>query len=68
MWQLIGYLLLDWDDSHEITGVGVYSSRNGVFVTWSLHEFLSHASNHEPMSVASLRAEFRELVMERETH
>ena len=66
VWQLIGYLLLDWDDAHEISGRGLYSSRHGILVTWSLNEFLSHASKQQPRSVAGLREEFRKIVVERE--
>lgn len=66
MWQLIGYLLLDWDDAHEISGLGLYSSRHGVLVTWPLNEFLVHAANQTPRTIAGLRDEFREIVVKQE--
>ena len=66
VWQLIGYLLLEWDDAHQISGLGVYSSRHGVLVIWPLSEFLSHASKQQPRPVASLRDEFRKIVVNRE--
>ena len=68
VWQLIGYLLLDWDDTYEISGLGVYSSRHGVLTTWPLNEFLRHASSRKPRSVASLRDEFRKIVIKSKRH
>ncbi len=47
-------------------GLGLYSSRHGVLVTWPLNEFLSHASKQQPRPVAGLRDEFRKIVVERE--
>ena len=68
VWQLIGYLLLDWDDTHEISGLGVYSSRHGALVTWPLNEFLGYASNQKPRAITRLREEFRQIVVKLERH
>ena len=66
VWQLIGYLLLGWDDAHQISGLGVYSSRHGVLVTWPLDEFLDHAAHQTTRSITSFRDEFREIVVKQE--
>lgn len=36
--QLLGYVLLDYDDHHAIDGVGVYFARQMKLVRWSLDE------------------------------
>ncbi|MFD5123628.1 UvrD-helicase domain-containing protein [Streptomyces sp. NPDC058385] len=41
IYQLAGYLLLDYDDHHGIDRVGLYLSRQGHLITWSTEEFLS---------------------------
>ena len=67
VWQLIGYLLLDWDDAHEIKGFGLYSSRHGLLVTWTPGDFLGHASSQQPRPLADLRDEFRKIVRDRKS-
>ncbi|MFF9819017.1 UvrD-helicase domain-containing protein [Streptomyces sp. NPDC014006] len=39
--QLAGYLLLDYDDTHRIERVGIYLSRHGALITWTVPEFLT---------------------------
>ena len=41
LWQLLGYLLADTENVFNIEEVGLYFSRHGVRVTWSVPEFLS---------------------------
>ncbi len=67
VWQLIGYLLLDWSNAHHIRSLGLYSSRHGVLATWPTDELLSLASNEGQRPIADLRDKFREIVLERET-
>jgi hypothetical protein len=40
LYQLAGYLLLDYDDVYGINRVGIYLSRQGGMITWSVDEFL----------------------------
>ncbi|MER8186957.1 UvrD-helicase domain-containing protein [Kitasatospora sp. NPDC094015] len=41
IYQLAGYLLLDYDDRYQIDRVGLYLSRQGHLVTWGVDEFLA---------------------------
>jgi hypothetical protein len=34
--QLLGYLLIDYNDEHAITGIGLYLARQGHICTWEL--------------------------------
>ena len=38
--QLAGYLLLDYPDEHGIREVGLYLSRQGTVISWTVPEFL----------------------------
>ncbi|MGW7003693.1 UvrD-helicase domain-containing protein [Streptomyces sp. NPDC054933] len=55
-WQLAGYLLLDYDDRFGIDRVGLYLSRQGGLITWSVPEFLTKLGTST--TLAELRAEF----------
>jgi hypothetical protein len=41
IYQLVGYLLLDYSDAYTIKNVGLYLSRQGALIEWSTAEFLS---------------------------
>jgi hypothetical protein len=61
--QLIGYVLLDYDDAHGITAgitaVGFYLPRHGVLRSWPLQECLAALTGDTAASLSSLRSEFR---------
>ncbi len=40
IYQLAGYLLLDYSDACAVTDVGLYLSRQGALIDWSVQEFL----------------------------
>jgi hypothetical protein len=40
IYQLAGYLLLDYDDRYRINRVGLYLSRQGALIVWSVPDFL----------------------------
>ena len=40
LYQLAGYLLLDYHDRYGIDQVGLYLSRQGGMLTWGVDEFL----------------------------
>ncbi|GCD40379.1 hypothetical protein GKJPGBOP_08240 [Streptomyces paromomycinus] len=40
LYQLAGYLLLDYSDSYGIDRVGLYLSRQGALIDWSVADFL----------------------------
>lgn len=53
IYQLAGYLLLDYDDRYRINRLGLYLSRQGAMITWSVEEFLQALGCNR--SLASLR-------------
>ena len=59
LWQLAGYLLLDYEDVYHITYLGIYMARQGMRFQWSVEEFLHLLTGHSLTSLESLRHEFR---------
>ncbi|MEO3753602.1 UvrD-helicase domain-containing protein [Streptomyces sp. B6B3] len=49
VYQLAGYLLLDYDDHHGIDHVGLYLSRQAALITWSVNDFLSRLGTTKPL-------------------
>jgi hypothetical protein len=39
--QIVGYVLLDYDDTYQITSVGISMARQGMLFTWPLADLLS---------------------------
>lgn len=58
IYQLAGYLLLDYDDHFNIDRLGLYLSRQGGLITWSTEEFLHRLGTTTPLP--QLRAKLRE--------
>ncbi len=59
LYQLAGYLLLDYDDSLKMNAVGIYMARQGMLFTWSVPDFLKQLTGDSSANLASLRDEFR---------
>ena len=59
LWQLAGYLLLDYVDTYQITSVGIYMARQGMLFTWPVEEFLHVLTSDTQTSLGGLRQEFR---------
>lgn len=59
LYQLAGYLLLDYTDRYHINAVGIYMVRQGVLFTWPVSEFLRQLTGNDTATVESLRQEFR---------
>jgi hypothetical protein len=53
--QLAGYLLLDYDDQYGINRVGLYLSRQGMGITWTVDEFLDLLGATRPLPVLRKR-------------
>jgi hypothetical protein len=62
LFQIIGYALLDFDDSYQITSLGIFSARYGYLSTWELDALLSELSGSQA-GVAVARDEFRDLLL-----
>ncbi len=64
-WQLVGYVLADWDDQYQIDSVGYYYSRQGVTLRWPLDGFLRSLAG-KAVDLAKTRREFQDLMAGRE--
>lgn len=62
LYELLGYVLLDYEDEYAIDAVGVYLSRQGLTIRWPLIELLETLLECEHVSVRALRESFREAV------
>ena len=62
LYQLAGYLLLDYDDALHINSMGIYLARQGILFAWPVAEFLQKLTNDENVSLAKLRQEFQMLL------
>ena len=62
IWQLIGYVLLDYSDFHRINGIGLYMARQGILLEWDLDEAIRDMSTGTPYTVEELREQFKGIV------
>jgi hypothetical protein len=62
MHQLIGYALLDFDDSYQITSTGTFSARYAYLSAWDFHTLLDELAGQH-VDLQSVRQEFRELLL-----
>ena len=64
MWmlQLLGYVLLDSDDSCNIDAVGVLLARQGVLTRWPLDRLLDRAAGPSRTPLSVMRADFAAFV------
>ncbi len=61
IYQLLGYLLLDYDDEYEIERVGFYMARQGEFIKWPVTDLLNRLMGSAALSpLQDLRREFRD--------
>jgi excisionase family DNA binding protein len=65
LYQLIGYVLLDYDDHYHLHSVGIYMARQGLLLTWPLIDFLRLLTGNDQICLAQLRQEFRALCQPR---
>ena len=59
--QLVGYVLLDFDDRFRLTEVGVFGARYGHFATWELGSLLNTLAGRR-VDLQTARAEFRDFL------
>ncbi|MFJ2007783.1 hypothetical protein [Streptomyces chartreusis] len=57
IYQLVGYLLLDYSNQHTIDDVGLYLSRQGALIDWSVPDFLGLLGSR--LDLPTLRAACR---------
>jgi hypothetical protein len=58
LYQLAGYLLLDYTDQFHINSVGIYMARQGILFSWPVEEFLRQLTGDNSISLQALRQEF----------
>jgi hypothetical protein len=61
--QLLGYVVLDYDDAYAIDSLGFYLARHGVLRSWPLQECLETLTGTTDASLPVLRSEFRAVCM-----
>lgn len=61
LWQILGYVLLDFDDHFHIDEVGVYMSRQALLVRWPLQTFMEQLAGR-PMDLATARRDFERML------
>jgi hypothetical protein len=61
MLQLIGYVLLDFDDQYQLAEVGLFSARYAHLTTWELRPLLTRLAGRD-VDLAAERDEFRDLL------
>lgn len=57
--QLLGYLLLDYEDEYAIDRAGVLLPRQNTRVSWPIGELIATMSGRDDLDLAELRREFR---------
>jgi hypothetical protein len=57
LWQMLGYVLMDYTDEFAVTDVALCSARYGYLAQWNLDALLAQLAG-KPVTVAALRAEF----------
>ncbi len=63
LYQLIGYVLLDYEDEYHIKEVGIYLARQGKTLRWDLNELLDRLHTDTPTpSLAELRHQLRNTI------
>ena len=61
LYQLLGYVLLDYSDQHSIREVAIYLARQKKLVRWSLDGLISTLAN-DNIALSDLREHFRLVV------
>lgn len=62
IYQLLGYVLLDYHNQYGIESVGIYLSRQGGLIRWPLAELATMLTGAPRLSFFRLRREFREVL------
>jgi hypothetical protein len=65
--QLLGYVLLDYNDRYGIRSIGVYLARQRILVRWPLVEVIATSSSGQSLHLDDLRSELREALLQQRT-
>ncbi len=61
IWQLLGYVLLDYSDVYHINSVGLYMARQCKLFKWDLDEAIRSLGSEDSPSIGQLRTQFKAL-------
>jgi hypothetical protein len=61
LWQMLGYVLMDYTDEFAVTDVALLSARYGYLAQWNLGTLLPWLAG-QPVTAAAMRDEFRALL------
>lgn len=61
LYQLLGYVLLDYSDRYRIRSVGLYLTRQGIMVKWPLEYFICTLTNDTAARLRERRKHLRRL-------
>lgn len=61
LYQLLGYVLLDYSNQYQINDVGLYFARQGVLLQWSLQDLLGSLVNGVVPPLKELREQFQQV-------
>ena len=62
LYQLLGYVLLDYADEYTLEKFGFYMARQGRLFNWPINELLERLTPDEAPTLQELRLEFKELL------
>lgn len=60
--QMLGYVLLDYNDAFGIRSAGFYLARQGMLVEWEIDDLAGRLSAGRVRSITDLRRDFRETI------
>jgi len=63
LYQLLGYVLLDYTDQYGIDSVGFCFARQGIWHTWDLPQYIMELGNMRSHNLAKLRSEFHSIAV-----
>lgn len=62
LFQMIGYVLLDFDDYYEIDSIALFSTRYGYFTEWPVNALLDELAGRA-VDLARVRDDFRQMLL-----
>ena len=61
LYQLLGYVLLDYDNEYAIDSVGFLLPRQKTHVSWPVHELIAELSRRDDLDLSDLRESLRQI-------
>jgi hypothetical protein len=62
LYQLLGYVFLDYNNQYQIHEVGMYLARQGIILRWTLADLLNQLSGGTAPPLEELRERFQQIV------